>query len=233
MYLNLLMNCILDTIHCPKDKLARVLEGRGMSPRGHSMIGWKRLENVKDLIHQILIDEIEGDVIEAGICRGGTVALMRAALDFFSGYDNKKTVWAADSFQGLPEPDLKRFPVDKGFETQVGAMAATKETVLDNLSRYPIDLDGIKFLEGWFKDTLPSAPIEKLALIRADGDLYESTIDILVNLYPKLSPGGFIIIDDYGCYKACRQAVQDYRKQHKIEDEIIKVDWTGVYWRKS
>jgi hypothetical protein len=90
-------------------------------------------------------------------------------------------------------------------------------------------------LKGWFRDTLPSAPIERLAVLRLDGDLYESTMDTLVNLYPKLSRGGYVIIDDYGKIEACRKAVHDYREQHEITEKIFQTDrtkWTAAYWQR-
>ena len=93
--------------------------------------------------------------------------------------------------------------------------------------------DQVCFLKGWFKDTLPTAPIEKLAILRLDGDMYESTMDGLRSLYHKLSPGGFLIVDDYGAVDACREAVCDFRNEHGIDDEIVKIDWGGVYWQKT
>jgi len=86
-----------------------------------------------------------------------------------------------------------------------------------------------KLRSGWFKDTLPTAPIEKLAIIRLDGDMYESTMDGLTNLYHKLSPGGFVIIDDYGVFPACEKAVHDYRDKHGITEEIVNIDDSGYF----
>ena len=102
-----------------------------------------------------------------------------------------------------------------------------------NFDHYGLLDDQVKFLEGWFKDTLPSAPIEKLAILRADGDMYESTRDIFTNLYTKLTVGGFVIIDDYLTFAGCRQAITEYRATRGINDPIITVDWTAVYWRKT
>jgi O-methyltransferase len=79
---------------------------------------------------------------------------------------------------------------------------------------------------------MPTAPIEKLAILRLDGDLYQSTMEVLTALYPKLSAGGFCIIDDYGAIPACRQAVEDYRSANGIEETLVSIDFTGVYWRK-
>jgi O-methyltransferase len=70
-------------------------------------------------------------------------------------------------------------------------------------------------------------------VLRLDGDLYESTMDALVPLYDKVSPGGFVIVDDYGAWEPCRKAVDEFRHRHDITDPIIEVDWTGVYWRKT
>ena len=92
--------------------------------------------------------------------------------------------------------------------------------------------DQVVFLRGWFKDTLPAAPISALSVLRLDGDMYASTMDALSALYPKLAPGGFCIVDDYGAIEACRQAVTDYRNAHGIAAEMVPVDWTAVYWRK-
>jgi O-methyltransferase len=144
-----------------------------------------------------------------------------------------RVVWVADSFEGLPKPSL---PQDSGYDFSAGKMpilAVTLEEVQENFRRYGL-LDGqVRFLKGWFRDTLTVAPIDKLALLRLDGDLYESTMDALNALYHKVVPGGFVIIDDYGDFEPCRRAVQDFRSKHFIDDRIESIDWTGCYWRKS
>jgi O-methyltransferase len=99
--------------------------------------------------------------------------------------------------------------------------------------RYGLLDERVSFLKGWFKDTLPTAPIERLALLRSDCALYSSTMDALVSLYPKLSCGGFAIIDDYGTVKQCHEAVTDFRERNKINDPILPIDDAGVYWRKT
>ncbi len=91
----------------------------------------------------------------------------------------------------------------------------------------------VVFLKGLFKDTLPTAPVERLALLRLDGDMYESTRDGLVHLYPKLSPGGTLIADDYYLFEAHRRAIDEYRAEHGIDDPIIAIDNFGAYWVKS
>jgi len=90
----------------------------------------------------------------------------------------------------------------------------------------------VRFLKGFFAETLPGAAFGWIAVLRLDADLYSSTSDILYNLYDKVSLGGFVIIDDW-CIVQCRQAVQDFRDAHGIQDEIVDIDGSGVYWRKT
>ena len=156
---------------------------------------------------------------------------MRGILKAWSVADRK--VWVADSFEGLPAPDIKAFPQDAGdIHHTLDFLKVSLKTVRENFARYGLLDDQVIFLKGWFKDTLPSAPIESLAVLRLDGDMYESTISALDSLYEKVSPGGFVIVDDY-CIRSCAEAVHDYRAQHAINEPIIDIDGTGVYWRKS
>jgi len=101
-----------------------------------------------------------------------------------------------------------------------------------NFAKYGLLDDRVIFLQGWFRDTLPTAPIGKLAILRLDGDMYGSTMDALENLYPKLSPGGFCIIDDF-FLGPCRLAVEEYRLAHGIDEEIRIIDSCSAYWRKT
>ena len=207
------------------------LEGKTWSGYAHSMVGRKRLQNIQDCIHTIVEEQIPGDVLEAGVWRGGAAIFMKACLKAYNESDRK--VWLADSFEGLPEPNPVKYPADSGdFHHTYSFLSVSREEVVQNFRNYKLFDDNVKFLEGWFKDTLPNAPIDKLSILRADGDMYESTHDILTNLYHKLSPGGFCIIDDY-CLDGCRKAVQDFRQDKGIHDKIIEIDSMSVYWRKK
>jgi O-methyltransferase len=209
-------------------------EGRDWPQNGETMIGKARLDNLQACVTQVLEDDVPGDLLEAGVWRGGASILMRAVL---AVYGSDRAVWLADSFEGLPPPDTERFPQDAGLDfSQFPALKVGVEQVKANFAKYGLLDDQVRFLPGWFKDTLPSAPIEQLALIRLDGDLYESTIDSIAALYPKLSVGGFLIVDDYnnpGWAKAAGQAIRDYREEHGITEPIQEIDWTGVYWRRE
>ena len=116
-------------------------------------------------------------------------------------------------------------------EASAVELAVSLEQVRANFAEYGLLDEKVRFLEGWFEDTLPTAPIARLAILRLDGDLYKSTMDTLQHLYPKLSAGGYVIIDDYWAIAACREAVTDYRQQQGITEPIRRMDWTGVYWR--
>jgi hypothetical protein len=90
----------------------------------------------------------------------------------------------------------------------------------------------VRFLEGWFADTLPGAPTGPLALARLDGDWHESTLTALEALYPRLSPGGHLIVDDYGLPTGCARAVDGFRAAHGIDAPLRRIDHQAVYWSK-
>ena len=140
----------------------------------------------------------------------------------------------ADSFEGLPRPsnDVDRRDIG-GRLYQYKELAITADQVKANFSRYGLLDAQVEFLKGWFSQTLPQAPIGKLAVARLDGDMYESTRDAITALYPKLSVGGYLIVDDYAMIPACRQAIDEYRAAHEITEQIVSIDWTGVYWRRE
>ncbi len=207
-------------------------DGTDWPKNAHTMIGTKRLNNLQFCTEEVIKKQIPGDLIETGVWRGGACIFMRAILEAYN-IKNRK-VWVADSFEGLPKADLTKYPKEEKvpFDT-IDFLKVSLVEVKNNFKNYDL-LDGqVCFLKGYFKDTLPKAPITKLALIRIDGDMYESTMDSLTNLYPKLSPGGFIIIDDFDDIKACRQAVLDYRLKHNIKEKIIKIDSRGAYWERE
>jgi hypothetical protein len=205
-------------------------EGKDWPGDADTMIGLKRLDNLHFCIEQVIQHRIPGDFIETGVWRGGACIFMRAALKAYM--DEGRQVWVADSFEGLPKPD-GRYRADDGDRhwTMTDTLAVSLEQVQANFGRYGLLDERVRFLKGWFKDTLPLAPIESLAILRLDGDMYASTMDALTNLYPKVSAGGYVIIDDYAL-AGCRRAVDDFRQQMRIESPAIPIDWTGVYWKK-
>lgn len=207
-------------------------QGLNYATDAETMVGNQRLDSLQSCVVDILEDRVPGDLIETGVWRGGASILMRAVLNAYGITD--RTVWLADSFRGLPKPDPVRYPADAKDELwKASILAVSLDEVKANFSAYGLLDDQVRFLEGWFRDTLPTAPIDRLALLRLDGDLYESTMDALTALYPRLSVGGYVIVDDFGAMESCRQAVNDFRSERGITDEIVSIDWTGVYWRRT
>ena len=255
-YLDLIEKAVLHTLYFPPDRgpepefskqaFEEALAGTPVAPisdaetraqgrdwpiYAQTMVGVKRLRNVRRCAQAVLADGVEGDLIECGCWRGGVAILMRAVMKAH-GIEDRMVV-AADSFEGVPPPDTGNYPADEGdLNHTAEALAVSLEEVRANFDRYGLLDDGVEFLRGWFKDTLPGLTDRRWSVIRLDGDLYESTMDGLTHLYPRLSPGGFLIVDDYG-WDNCREAVEDYRREHGIDEPITEIDWVGAYWRRS
>lgn len=201
-----------------------------------TMIGQNKMDHLRKLCEDVIENKIPGDFIETGVWRGGACVFMAGILKYHSITDKK--VWVADSFEGLPKPNAEKYPKDAGdmHYTMSGQLAISLDSVKENFKKFDLLTDQVQFLKGFFSETLPTAPIEKLSILRLDGDMYESTMDGLVNLYPKLSVGGYIIIDDWGL-QPCKDAIYDYRAEHGITEEI-QYDplrpWPDyAFWRKE
>jgi hypothetical protein len=256
LYIELLKKCVSNSIYDddldlhgaikavdPATGKLRATEGVPVHPdrkylgviwpsRAHTMIGIPRLDNLQWCVESVIADGVPGDLIETGVWRGGATIFMRGILKAYGITDRK--VWVADSFAGLPEAKLDVYPQESTVPFhQHGDLDVSLEKVKQNFASYGL-LDGqVAFLRGWFCDTLPTAPIERLAVMRLDGDLYESTMDGLVNLYSRLSIGGFVIIDDFNSVEACNRAVADFRRQELITEPITQIQGAGAYWRKT
>ncbi len=197
-----------------------------------SMIGMRRLDNLDHCVREVLRRGVPGDLIETGVWRGGATILMRAVLRAYG--DTERSVWVADSFQGLPPPDAETYPADSGDRHHTfSTLAVSLDQVRRNFDAYGLLDEQVHFLPGWFRDTLPGAPISQLAVLRLDGDMYESTMVALTALYPRVSPGGYVIVDDYGAIASCRAAVHDFLDRHGIHADLQTIDWTGVYWQRT
>ena len=188
--------------------------------QGLTMVGLDRLDDLQRCVESVVADGVEGDVIEAGSWRGGASILMRAALDSLG---DARTVWVADSFQGFPS------------ETELDAydfLAAPLEDVEESFARLGCDR-GVRFVPGFFQETLPPLAGRNWAIVRLDADTYEPTQLALRCLYPGLATGGYLILDDYGAFPECRKAVDEFRAEFGIEEPIEKIDATGARWRRE
>lgn len=196
-----------------------------------TLIGPVGLENVQYCVEDVLENEVPGDLIEAGVWRGGAALFMRGLLAAHG--DSERIVWAADSFAGLPSPEESHYPEDEraGHWAKESWLTVPLDDVKQNFARYGLLDERVRFLVGWFHDTLPNAPFDQFSIIRVDADMYGSTMDALRFLYPKLSVGGYVIVDDYWL-PDCRAAVDTFRAEHGITEELVAVDRAIVYWQR-
>ena len=207
-------------------------EGRDWPEIGYTMVGTKALKNIQSALENVIKENIPGDFLEAGVWRGGASIFAKGVLRAY-GEDHTRKVWVCDSFKGLPKPSSKK---DGGKWEKMKALKVDKRSVQENFKRFDLLDDNVEFVEGYFVHSLPKIrnQVESIAVLRADGDMYESTMDILFNLYDKLSVGGMCIIDDYNI-GSCQRAVTEFRKMHDIDDIIIPItdDKMKRYWIKT
>jgi O-methyltransferase len=206
------------------------LEGKDWPATAETMMGLTRMDHMLTCLLDVLRRKVPGDLAEIGVWRGGVGILMRAVLRAMG--DSRRKVWLADSFQGHPHPDPRQYPADRDDPHRTfGELVVSQDTVRQNFDRYGLGDDQVCYLTGWYRDTLPAAPIDRLAVLHLDCDMYESNILALRNLHSKVSPGGYVIVDDYGAIAGCRQAVDDFRREQGINIELQRVDWTAVCWQ--
>lgn len=203
------------------------------SPDAHTMVGMTRLEHLERCATRIFADGVPGDFLEAGVCQGGAAIFLRALQVAYDEPD--RTTWLADSFRGLPEPS---HPLDVEAKLDFSEpkqpwLAVELRHVQENFATYDLLDERVRFLPGWFADTLPTAPVERLALLRLDGDLYSSTWETLDALYDRVSPGGYVVVDDYHVFAPCRAAVETFLDERGLTPELRPVDDCAVFWRKA
>ena len=222
-----------------REKLERIK--RVKTIRQYSMVGRAGLFRTHDIAAEMEKQKIDGCFVECGVARGGCSALM--ALVAADRNSNRK-LWLFDSFEGLSEPtaedeyreSLRYQPGNRSSDLVApGYCLGTFEEVESLLfSRLGLSRDNIVMVKGWFQDTLPeyrdkTGPI---AILRIDGDWYESTKCCLENLYDNVIPGGSIIIDDYESYVGARKATDEFIKNRDIKTKLSFDGRGGCYFRK-
>ncbi len=170
---------------------AAVVAGwKRMMPRGLTMCGPQTVTHLLGLLETLERDRIPGDLLEAGVWRGGIPLVMRAFLDEVGNTD--RAVWLADTFAGLPgDPEHAADRLAHALLLDIGSLAAGRADVEAAFAAFGLLDERVRFLEGRFDATLADAPITSLALLRIDADYFEGTRDALDALYPRVSLGGF------------------------------------------
>ena len=204
-----------------------------------SLVGSSGLEATFDAASEVIAHGIPGDFIECGVAQGGCSALMATVA---KTDPKERRMWLFDSFQGLPDPTENDYDSQKeitGHHIRPlvrGSCLGTKGQVESLLfSKFGLSRDSVFLVEGWFQDTLPiwKDRVGPIALLRIDGDWYESTLCCLRNLYDQVSPGGWIIIDDYGVCFGCQKAVHEFLDSIGFSAELISDGRGGVLFCKT
>jgi len=197
---------------------------------GYTMIGKKRLDNLHNILVSVVDRSIDGDFIECGVWRGGASIFARIVLDLY--HQCHRTVYVADSFAGLPPSKSTLDPIP--FDNQP-FLEVPLDKVKHHFKKFNLNPDeNVQFIKGFFSESLPlwKSKIAKLAVLRLDGDMYESCADIMANLYEKVSVGGYVIVDDWFGFP-CKDAVESFFRHHSQQISVDDVDGTSVYFMKT
>lgn len=185
------------------------------------------------MMERIKAEGIAGDIVQAGVWKGGS-ALFLHGLNRAYGLDRE--LWLADTFYGFDpstvkhERDLKALQAFSDFQGE--PLSAQK--VKDLFEKHQLLDDAVHFLEGDVKDTLPGSGISQIALLHIDVDFFEPTYNTLATLYDKLSPGAYVVIDDYGVpHFNCNDAVDQFRAERGISTPMTMMTHYIAWWRKE
>lgn len=185
-----------------------------------------QLELIERQLERIEVEGVPGDLIEAGIWRGGAIIFMRALLKAHGICDRQ--VIAADSFAGIPQSEkFKHDEVNKWTDRWEAGLPEVRAAI----ARFGLLDDRVELLEGYFADTLPSLAARELAMIRLDSDSFDSTETSLEYLYPLLNRGGVVIVDDWHLI-GCRIAVDNYRRKNKLGGQVQETAG-NAWWIKQ
>ena len=185
----------------------------------HTMVGRKRLRNIRELCAAVVQERIPGSFVECGVWRGGASMYARACLPI------SRPVYICDSFQGLP------YDPNEPISANIDILKVPLKEVLRNFDAFRLHKNVIPVV-GWFSDSLKNVP-GPIAILRADGDMFMSTLAILKNLYHKVSPGGFVIIDDYYRCPECKRATDCFLEDQGLAPDFIRIDRDALFWRKA
>eukprot|EP00635_Sarcinochrysidales_sp_CCMP3193_P012246 CAMPEP_0118914216 /NCGR_PEP_ID=MMETSP1166-20130328/14653_1 /TAXON_ID=1104430 /ORGANISM="Chrysoreinhardia sp, Strain CCMP3193" /LENGTH=351 /DNA_ID=CAMNT_0006853785 /DNA_START=316 /DNA_END=1371 /DNA_ORIENTATION=- len=246
-YVDLMREIVLNTIYDPEPFKAdgSIRPAASGINTAFSMVGRRRLDNVRDLIRAVVEVGVPGDVVETGSWKGGCMFMAAAVLRSLGVSD--RGVYLADSFEGIPKPtaDQKAVDIDKSAYTKNLGDDNSPELAAARAQRLGVE-PYVHIVPGYFNETLPKLVAEKgpqwkVAVLRLDGDTYFSTMEALTALYENVTPGGYIIVDDYMDWHGCFSAIRTFRRHHKVDDPLVSVYYApklsgetmrGVYWRK-
>jgi O-methyltransferase len=193
----------------------------------YTLVGSERIRNLYALAGRIESECVPGDVIECGVCNGGTAAVLarsatRSRLD--------RTLWLFDSFQGMPETKSED---GEAAREHIGKEVGDPAKVDEILRMVGARIDRVKIVPGWFQETFPTVSIPKIALLNIDADWYESVKLCLETFYDAVMPGGYVSFDDYGHWPGCKKAVDEFFEARRLPYRLQAVDYTARWFRKK
>lgn len=205
--------------------------------REHTMTSVYKMHALFRAVRHLVDNGVEGDVLETGVAAGGS--MMMAAVTLLDRGDRTRDLWLFDTFEGMPPPDPE---VDRNYrgdaaqplwDAQVrdGHNAwcyASLDTVRTNMAATGYPAERVHYVQGKVQDTTPAQAPGRIALLRLDTDWYDSTRHELEHLYPRLVPGGVLIIDDFGQWEGCRKAVEEWRAVVRPSPLLVRIDRLGV-----
>ncbi|OLP18611.1 macrocin O-methyltransferase [Leptolyngbya sp. 'hensonii'] len=204
--------------------------------RPYTMTSLERMYALIQAVKYISQHQIEGEIVECGVWRGGSMMLIANTLSAMQ--DQTRNLYLFDTFSGMAKPSdkdvsyeglsaLEIFTENHGNDSGSAWCYASLEEVKQILSQTHYDQQKIHFVPGKVEETIPQQAPEKIALLRLDTDWYESTRHELIHLFPRLSTHGVIIIDDYGFWQGARLAVDEYLEQNNLKILLNRIDDTG------
>jgi O-methyltransferase len=201
-----------------------------------TMTSQERIFGLIEAVKYINANKIEGDIVECGVWKGGSMLAIAETLLKFN--DKERRLYLYDTFEGMSEPteqDIsfnnqkadQLLDADKDKDKNLIWAYSTLDTVKQTMSLSNYPAENIQYIKGKVEDTIPTTIPENIALLRLDTDWYESTKHELIHLYPRLVKGGVLIIDDYGFWKGARKAVDEYIAENNIQILLNRLDDTG------
>jgi hypothetical protein len=202
-----------------------------LAVKPYTLITYARLSELYEKAVSLEKKQINGSFVECGVCNGGSAGI----LSWVARHNRNRRIWLFDSWEGMPEPtasDISSFGALGKKGIALGSEIRTRELLFGKLA---LRTDNIRLVKGWFNDTIipQKEAISDIALLHLDCDWYESVKYCLNELYDRVVQGGYVFIDDYGDWKGCKMAVDEFIRERGLSVELIKIDYTGVFLQKK
>lgn len=204
--------------------------------RNYTMTSAERILALCQSIRYLVQHQVAGDLVECGVWRGGSVMAAVRTLKHLN--DVERRIWLYDTFEGMSPPTARDVDhlgktadellrKDRPDDPSSVWCRSSLAEVRTNVASCGYPAANVRYVVGPVEQTLPKEKPDRIALLRLDTDWYESTRAELQELFPRLVPGGILLIDDYGHWQGCRRAVDEYFRDQGICMLLHRIDYTG------